>query len=143
MKNSIYLLLLLLSFALFQCSSDQVPAEEETTEETTEAPAEPPPAQVAQQPETNISPSQILEDNADRYAVLHQKVVKNKETIMERIQSGSYPQKLKDGLQATFDDVALYDNVTDIAQKSKNNSAETIVQLMDGLDMYLAQWDIE
>lgn len=144
MKTYTYFLLIATLLLCFQCGTD---TQENTGDETGMTPVETtettPPSVDVQPIDTNISPSEILEENADRYTSLHRLVVDNMDVITEQIDGSTFPGKMKDGLKASFTEVAAYDNVRDIAQTSKYTSAESIEQFMKGLEMYLTKWGIE
>ena len=143
MNKTIFFFLLVLSIGMWQCSSDanSATAESEATTETVEEPAAPPVQ--AQQPETVLSATEIFEKFGERYSTLHQTVSENLEAIKTQIDESTSPKKLKDGLKASFDEVAKYDNIEAICQTSKYTSAETVEQFMNGLEMYLSRWGVQ
>ena len=146
MKRNIYFCLLAISLLSFQCSGEPTndQAAETTEVEGQEAAAETPTPVVAQQaPDNTRSASEILESNGDRYAQLHRVVNSNYNTIIEKIDESTFPQKMKDGLKASFEEVKKYKDVTDIAQTSKYTSAETLEQFMNGLERYIERWGIK
>lgn len=145
MKKNSYFFLLAIALICFQCSGDQAQDTAEATDtETQEVVDNTPAAAVAQPaPETQKSASEILEENEERYQKLHRLVTQNMSTINDQINSASFPQKMKNGLKASFEEVAKYDNVTAFAQTSKYNSAETLEQFMNGLDLYIERWGIK
>ena len=147
MKINLYFILIALSIAVFQCGSDQATTaaeEEQTAQDSTEVAAENQPKIVAQQPpDPNVSPSEILENNAELYRTLRKAVIKHKAAIEKELEKSSFPEKMKTGLANSFDEVAKYDNITDMAQQSKYNSAETIEQFLTGLEMYMTRWGLK
>lgn len=147
MYKTIYVLLFSIALLSFQCSGDQTGADSqiETAEsEAANSPEESKPKVVAQPPpDTNRSASEIFETNADRYSTLYQTVSKNLDKILQRIDGTKFPEKMKDGLKASYEEVSKYKSIQDIAQNSKYTSAETIEQFMSGLEMYLEQWSIK
>ncbi len=145
MYKKLYLILFSIALISFQCTGDQATTEDQT--EASEAASEQEPTMpkiVAQPPpESNRSASEIFEANADRYAQLYQVVSKNLDNIRQRIDGESFPERLKDGLKASYEEVANYKTIEEISQTSKYTSAETVEQFMEGLEMYLDRWGMK